>query len=125
MYRIFSAHACIWLPFRSNIGGCSNVDKESKAHDDVVALSGPELGMTTTVGQGQEKAAARRTRHAEDGELLEDISFVESDLENPGKLQVRVLYPIRVVAETSLHVGPSSCPVPMAFEVVVRNSSRR
>lgn len=51
----------------------------------------PELGRSTSVGEGEGRAAARRVGHAQDSELLEDISFVERDLENPGKLQVRVL----------------------------------
>lgn len=44
--------------------------------------------MSTAVGEGGARAAARRARHAEDSELLEDISFVERDLETPCKLQV-------------------------------------
>lgn len=50
--------------------------------------AGPELGMSTAVGEEGRRAAARRTVHAEDSALLEDISFVQRDLENPGKLQV-------------------------------------
>lgn len=50
--------------------------------------AGPELGMSTAVGEEGRRAAARQTVHAEDSALLEDISFVERDLENPGKLQV-------------------------------------
>ncbi|CAB1114425.1 unnamed protein product [Ectocarpus sp. CCAP 1310/34] len=49
--------------------------------------AGPELGMSTAVGEEGRRAAARRTVHAEDSALLEDISFVQRDLENPGKLQ--------------------------------------
>ncbi|CAM9683144.1 unnamed protein product [Ectocarpus sp. 4 AP-2014] len=49
--------------------------------------AGPELGMSTAVGEEGRRAAARRTVHAEDSALLEDISFVQQDLENPGKLQ--------------------------------------
>ncbi|CAM9615153.1 unnamed protein product [Ectocarpus fasciculatus] len=49
--------------------------------------AGPELGMSTAVGEEGRRAAVRRTVHAEDSALLEDISFVQRDLENPGKLQ--------------------------------------
>ncbi|CAM9709844.1 unnamed protein product, partial [Ectocarpus sp. 13 AM-2016] len=49
--------------------------------------AGPELGMSTAVGEEGRRAAARQTVHAEDSALLEDISFVQRDLENPGKLQ--------------------------------------
>lgn len=48
----------------------------------------PELGMSTTVGEGGNRAAARQIRHAEDSALLDDIGFVERELEKPGKLQV-------------------------------------
>lgn len=48
----------------------------------------PELGMSTAIGEGETRAAARRVQHAEDSELLEDIGFVEAELQNPGKLQV-------------------------------------
>ncbi|CAN0113225.1 unnamed protein product, partial [Laminaria digitata] len=51
------------------------------------APTGPELGVTTAVEKGGGLASARQTKHADDSELLEDISFVQQDLENPGKLQ--------------------------------------
>lgn len=81
--------------------GCSSGSRSSEEGDSgaevavgvgagptVAAAAGPELGMSTEVGEEGRRAAARRTVHAEDSALLEDISFVEQDLENPGKLQV-------------------------------------
>lgn len=54
-----------------------------------VQMRKPEVGMSTAVGEGDNKAAARKVEHAEDSELLEDIGFVERELENPGKLEVK------------------------------------
>lgn len=51
-------------------------------------IARPELGMSTAIGEGETRAAARKVQHAEDSELLEDIGFVEAELQNPGKLQV-------------------------------------
>lgn len=67
-------------------------DGNGEVGNDVAAaaaVAGPELGMSTAVGEEGRRAAARQTVHAEDSALLEDISFVERDLEKPGKLQVR------------------------------------
>lgn len=52
----------------------------------------PEVGMSTAVGEGDSRAAARRVEHADDSELLDDIGFVERELENPGKLEVKELF---------------------------------
>ncbi|CAM9305482.1 unnamed protein product [Pylaiella littoralis] len=74
-------------------GGTSRDEGKSGAQGAVGAgagvgvTAGPELGMSTAVGEEGRRAAARQTIHAEDSALLEDISFVEQDLENPGKLQ--------------------------------------
>lgn len=66
-------------------------DTKPGAGDGVVASpAGPELGMSTAVGEEGRRAAARQTLHGADSALLEDISFVQRDLENPGKLQVCV-----------------------------------
>ena len=62
--------------------------RESEDREQGAAMVRPELGMSTTVGEGPSKAAARRTIHAEDSELLEDVSFVQREMERPGKLQV-------------------------------------
>lgn len=60
----------------------------SREHGDEAALRRPELGMSTAIGEGEDRAAARQIQHADDSELLDDIDFVERELENPGKLEV-------------------------------------
>eukprot|EP00752_Nemacystus_decipiens_P003609 g3326.t1 len=64
-------------------------DGEGEGGDDAAAaeVAGPELGRSTAVGEEGRRAAARQTVHAKDSALLEDVSFVERDLEKPGKLQ--------------------------------------
>ena len=63
------------------------VAEEGVATD--VQMPKSEVGMSTAVGEGDNRAAARRVEHAEDSELLEDIGFVEHELETPGKLEVK------------------------------------
>lgn len=72
--------------------GSGRGDGKGGVGDDkpaAAAVAGPELGMSTAVGEDGQRAAARQTVHAEDSALLEDISFVQRDLEKPGRLQVR------------------------------------
>lgn len=93
----------LFLPFRHDPSVCTHrillADQGTGTTDDDKktirlgkgkegALASPELGRSTTVGEGDSRAAARSIQHSDDSILLEDIGFVESELRNPQKLQV-------------------------------------